>query len=263
VDRHREVVKLDPNFHDAEVTIGMYDYVVGGLPLPIKLMAAIGGVRGSKKKGLATLERVASEGQWARDDAKSMLIVLYKREKRYTDAYRNASELAAKYGRNYIFKMEAADALVSQAEVERARDPEAAKKSEAQAFTIFESLLTRDRATGREGAQAAAASRAPLDLVHYSYGDALFVAGHAERAAKEFLAAAALANVEPGLATRARLRAGQALDVAGKREEALAQYKAVLSRANVFDSHEEAKRGLKEPYKAVRKDEVGSQNIEQ
>ncbi|MCA1635802.1 MAG: hypothetical protein LC802_19465 [Acidobacteria bacterium] len=257
VDRHRDVIKLDPNFHDAEVTIGMYDYVVGGLPLPVKLMAAIGGIRGSKKKGLATLERVAREGQWARDDARSMLIVLYKREKRYTDAYRNASELAAKYSRNYIFKMEAADALVSQAEVDRPRAPEAAKKSEAEAFAIFESLLPRERAAGREGAPASS-SRAPLDLVHYSYGDALFVAGHAARAAKEFLAAAALQNVEPGLATRARLRAAQALDVAGKREDAVTQYKAVLARANVFDSHEEAKRGLKEPFKMANKAAEGS-----
>lgn len=257
VDRHRDVIKLDPNFHDAEVTIGMYDYVVGGLPLPVKLMAAVGGIRGSKKKGLATLERVAQEGQWARDDARSMLIVLYKREKRYTDAYRSASELAAKYSRNYIFKMEAADALVSQAEVDRARDPLAAKKSEEQAFAIFESLLPRERGAGHEGAQGSG-SRAPLDLVHYSYGDALFVAGHAERAAKEFLAAAALQNAEPGLATRARLRAAQSLDVAGKREDAVAQYKAVLARANVFDSHEEAKRGLKEPFKMTNRPAEGS-----
>ena len=176
VERHRDVIKLDPNYHDAEVTIGMYDYVVGGLPLPVKLMAAIGGIRGSKKKGLATLERVAQEGQWARDDAKSMLIVLYKREKRYMDAYRNASELALKYGRNYIFRMESADALVSQAEVDRARDPEAAKKAEAQAFAIFESLLAPSRTVGREGAPAAGGPRRAARaarLVHYSYRDAL------------------------------------------------------------------------------------------
>ncbi|HEU4596185.1 MAG TPA: hypothetical protein VFS10_13685 [Pyrinomonadaceae bacterium] len=252
VDRHREVLKLDPKFHDAEVTIGMYDYVVGGLPLPVKLMAAIGGIRGSKKRGLATLERVATEGQWAGDDAKSLLIALYKREKRHKDAYRNASELAAKYTRNYIFKLEAADALVAQADADRARDPGAAKQAEEQAFAIFESLLSR----GREGVPAG--PRAPLDLVHYSYGDALFVAGHAERAAKQFLAAAALPNVEPGMAVRTRLRAAQALDVAGKREEAVAQYKAVLARANLFDSHEEAKRGLKEPYKAARKSAEGT-----
>ena len=38
VDRHREVIKLDPTYHDAEITIGLYDFTVGSLPLPIKLM---------------------------------------------------------------------------------------------------------------------------------------------------------------------------------------------------------------------------------
>ena len=121
VDRHREVIKLEPAFHDAEITIGMYDYIVGSLPLPVKLLATIGGIRGSKKRGLATLERVAREGQWARDDAKVLLIALFKREKRYTEALALARELAAKYPRNYLFKLEAADALVSQAAVERRR----------------------------------------------------------------------------------------------------------------------------------------------
>ncbi len=40
VDRHRDVIKLDPAFHDAELTIGLYDYVVGSLPGPVKLLAA-------------------------------------------------------------------------------------------------------------------------------------------------------------------------------------------------------------------------------
>ena len=38
--------------------------------------------------------------------------------------------------------------------------------------------------------------------------------------------------------------------MAGKRDEALAQYKEVLSRPNVYDAHEEAKRGMKQAYKA-------------
>src|SRR5207253_8972121 len=86
VDRHREVIKLDPNFHDAELTIGVYDYVVGTLPLPIKLLASIAGARGSKKRGIETLERVAKEGHWTRDDARVLLIGLYKREKRFPEA---------------------------------------------------------------------------------------------------------------------------------------------------------------------------------
>jgi hypothetical protein len=146
VDRHRDVVKLDPTFHDAKVTIGMYDYVVGTLPLPVKIGATFIGVRGSKKRGLATLEQVAREGAWARDDARSMLIALLKRERRFRDAHRYAAELAEKYPRNYIFKMEAADALVSQAALDRATDPAAAKKSEEEAFAIFGSLLAPARA---------------------------------------------------------------------------------------------------------------------
>jgi hypothetical protein len=55
------------------------------------------------------------------------------------------------------------------------------------------------------------------------------------------------------MVTRARLRGAQALDLAGRRDEAVAQYKAVLALPNVYDSHEDAKRGLKEPYKLSRK----------
>jgi hypothetical protein len=245
VGHHRDLIKIDPAYTDAKVTIGMYDYVVGALPTFVKIGATIIGHRGSKKRGLATLEQVAREGTWARDDAKSVLIALLKREKRYREAYTYANELGAKYPRNYIFKMEAADALVLQAEVDRATNPEAAKKTEAEAFAIFDALLAP--------AHGAGAPRPPLDLVHFSYGDALLVAGQAERAAKEFLASATTPGAESSMATRARLRAAQSLDVAGKREDAVTQYKAVLARPNVFDSHEDARRGLKEPYKMERK----------
>ena len=36
VDKQREVLKLAPIFHDAEFSIGLYDYTVGALPLPVK-----------------------------------------------------------------------------------------------------------------------------------------------------------------------------------------------------------------------------------
>jgi hypothetical protein len=245
VDHHRDLLKLDPSYTDAKVTIGMYDYVVGALPPLVKLGATFIGMRGSKKRGLATLEEVAREGHWARDDARSLLIALLKRERRFRDAYTYASELATKYPRNYLFKMEAADALVSQAEVDRTTDPEAAKKTEAEAFAVFDSLLVP--------AHAPNAPRPPLDLVHYNYGEALLVAGQPERAAKELAAAATAPGAQDTMVTRARLREAQALDVAGKRDEAVTQYKAVLTRPNVYDSHEDAKRGLKEPYKLTRK----------
>src|SRR5215212_965562 len=104
VERHRAVLKLAPDFHDAELTIGLMNYVVGSLPLPAKMLAATMGVRGSKKRGLEALERVAAKGKWAHDLARVLLVDLYKREKRFDDAAQMARELAEKYPRNYLFK---------------------------------------------------------------------------------------------------------------------------------------------------------------
>lgn len=242
VDRHREVLKLDPNFIDAGITVGLYEYVVGSLPLPIKIVAGITGFRGSKKKGLAMLERVAHEGTWSRDDAKTLLIVLYTREKRFSDALGHARELSAKYPRNYLFRLEAADALVSQAEVERKnKNIEAAVKAEREAFATFDDLL-HDR-TVRD-----TVSRA-LDLVHFKYGEVLLTAGEGERAAKEFLAATKVERAEPTLVTMAHLYAARAFDLAGKRDDALSQYREVLTRPNIYAAHDEAKKGLRQPYK--------------
>jgi hypothetical protein len=262
VDHHRDVIKLDPDYHDAEITIGMYDYVASTLPLPLKLAAAVTGIRGSKKKGLATLQRVTSEGKWARDDAKVLLIALLKRERRFADSLTYARELAAKYPRNYLFKMEVADALVSQASIDRATNPSAATAAEREAFQIFDELLQPERApqtSGRRSAAAASSSR-PADQIYFSYGQALYVAGQYERAAKEYLSGASVAGAEPGLATFARLRAAQSLDLAGKRRDALTHYAAVLTRPNVYNSHEEAKRGMREPYKKGGMSDAGSVN---
>jgi tetratricopeptide (TPR) repeat protein len=243
VDRHREVLKLDPQFVDAGLTVGLYEYVVGSLPLPVKVIAGITGFRGSKKRGLQMLEQVAREGNWSRDDAKTLLIVLYTREKRYSDALSHARELSAKYPRNYLFRLEAADALVSQAAVERRHNNlEGAAKSEREAFAMFEDLL-------HDPSVKETVSRS-LDLVHFKYGEVLLTAGEGERAAKEFLAATKVAHAEPTLVTMAHLNAARAFDLAGKRNDALTQYREVLTRPDIYAAHDEAKKGLKAPYRS-------------
>ena len=243
VDHHREVLKLDPKYVDAQITIGLYEYVVGSLPLPVKIIAGATGYRGSKKRGLAMLEQVAREGRWAQDDAKTVLVLLYTREKRFEDVLKLTRELSAKYPRNYLLRLETADALVSLAGVKRKqKDVAGAVQAEKEAFATVDELL-RDRSARDTAARA-------LDLIHFKYGEVLLMAGYNDRAAKEFLAATKVDRAEAGLITMAHLYAGRSYDVAGKREEALAQYKEVLARPNVYDAHEEAKKGLRQAYKA-------------
>jgi tetratricopeptide (TPR) repeat protein len=242
VDRHREVIKLDPDYRDAEITIGLYDYTVGALPLPVKVAAGMFGFRGSKKRGLATLERVAHEGKWVHDEAKTLLIVLYTREKRFAEAAAYARQLAAKYPRNYLYHLETADALVSQAALERAANQTTATTAaEEEAFATFESLL-KDKTLRDTAARE-------FDLIHYKYGEALLTAGLYEKAAREFLASANTPGAQQGMVTMAHLYAARSLDLAGKRNEALTHYRAVLARPNVYDAHDQAQTGLKEAYK--------------
>jgi len=143
VEHHREVLKLAPDFRDAELTIGLMNYIIGSLPLPTKMLVATMGVRGSKKRGLETLQRVAAEGKWARDVARVLLVDLYKRETRWEDAAQVGRELAAKYPRNYLFKLQVADALTSQiVTLRKSKKPATAEEKELQ--EIFASLM-RDK----------------------------------------------------------------------------------------------------------------------
>jgi hypothetical protein len=143
VDHHREVIKLSPDYHDAELTIGLHNYVVGSLSLPLKMIARTMGVSGSKKRGLETLERVTVEGKWARDLARILLIDIYKREKRHEDAVKMARELSEKYPRNYLYKLQMADALTLQiATLRKKKAPFKVEETELQ--NIF-MALSRDK----------------------------------------------------------------------------------------------------------------------
>jgi tetratricopeptide (TPR) repeat protein len=242
VESNRNVIKLDPNFHDAELTIGIYDYIVGTLPLPVKMLASIAGARGSQKRGIQTLERVAKEGQWTRDDAKVLLIAIYKKEKRFPEALALSQELQGKYPRNYLFRLETADTLVSRAAIERrASKTKEAETMESEALSTFETML-------HERSAAGAAPRA-LDLIHFRYGEAFLLMGQPRSAAVEFLAATTVKGADAGTVSRAHLRAAQSFDLAGQRSEALAEYRVVLSRPNIYDSYDQARRGQKQPYK--------------
>jgi hypothetical protein len=147
VNCHRKVLELEPEFHDAELTIGLQHYVIGSLSLPLKMLAKTVGVSGSKKRGLKELERVAKEGEWARDMARVLLVDLYKREKRWDDAIATSRDLSSKYPRNYLFKLQLADAMALKiAEARKAKNPKPAidPVAEREVFAIYESML-RDK----------------------------------------------------------------------------------------------------------------------
>src|ERR1019366_9358288 len=105
---HEKVIKLDPDFNDALVSIGTYEYGIGVIPPVYRLFLGFFGVSGSKEAGIRDLEKAATQGDRARTDAKTILIVIYYREHQYDQSLRLIDELLAKYPRDFQLEMERA-----------------------------------------------------------------------------------------------------------------------------------------------------------
>jgi hypothetical protein len=228
VDAHQKVLKLQPDYYDAYLSVGMYDYIVGNLPFAYKALAAIAGVRGNKERGIKRLQTIIEKDAATADDARVMLLAIYQNEKRHEESLVILRNLSEKYPRSYLLKLETASTQVS---LNRAED----------AFKTFEDLLKDP------------AAEQAIDLVHYQYAEALALNKEYKLAAEHFLAVPDSKGADANLATVALLRAAQVYDLAGQRKDAVVQYKTVLSRPNVYDTREQAEKGLKEPYQVKEK----------
>lgn len=224
VKDHREILARDPGFADAYLTVGIYDYIVGSLPLAVRLLAALGGFRGDRQRGLAELEHAAASGKYVADDARVLLVALYYRERRYSDALAVLETLASRYPRNYLLRSERATLLLRLGRT-------------AEAVDAFEQLL-------RQPSFSAA-----HDVIRFQYAEALFQTGYTQAALHHFRQLVASTQAYPDLVTLSYLRIGQILDLSGNRSAALTAYTTVLERENVFDSHEQARRYRRTPYK--------------
>lgn len=103
-----ELREVDPQYVDAYLVAGVQEYVVGSLPWAVRALVAFGGIHGSKEKGRAWVERVAEDGANLRTEAKVLLALLYRRERRPLDAAKVLEELIKQFPRNYVLRLELA-----------------------------------------------------------------------------------------------------------------------------------------------------------
>ncbi|MBY0505439.1 MAG: tetratricopeptide repeat protein [Bryobacteraceae bacterium] len=101
-----QVVEIDPSQYDARMVQGAHDYIVGSLPLYMRMLGFLGGIRGDKEGGIRTLLQVANKGTNNKMDAKILLGVIYRRERRPQEALPLLAEMVTKYPRNYLFRLE-------------------------------------------------------------------------------------------------------------------------------------------------------------
>jgi tetratricopeptide (TPR) repeat protein len=106
---HIRVLQLDPDYIDAKLVVGVYEYVVGALPLPFKLLIGFAGMTGSKSRGLEMLTDDGNRGFATSVEARTTLALFLRREARYAEAIKVVQSLRKQYPRDYLFSLEEAN----------------------------------------------------------------------------------------------------------------------------------------------------------
>ena len=106
-DEQERVLELDPHRKDAGLIVGTYRYLVSTLSLPMRLMAYVSGFGGGKERGIRMIEEASKFGSEDRTDALFALVLIYNREKRYTDALGVLADLRRQFPRNRLVLLEA------------------------------------------------------------------------------------------------------------------------------------------------------------
>ncbi|MGH9813414.1 MAG: tetratricopeptide repeat protein [Candidatus Acidiferrales bacterium] len=103
---HEKVLKIDPNYHDAKLIPGVYEYVVGSIPRSVKWLAFLFGYRGSKERGVQLLQETMVKGKLAATDAAFLLAVVYNREKQFEYSRRLLTRMSDFFPRNPLIRLE-------------------------------------------------------------------------------------------------------------------------------------------------------------
>ena len=228
-DDAARVLEIDPNYVDAKLIVGVYEYVVGALPWPFKLMIGFAGITGSKSTGLAMLEDAGARGAITSVESRTVIALFLRREAKYKEAIEVVRGLERQYPRDFLFRLEEANLR---------RDA-----GEGMAAADSYRLLVADAA--KPGYFASS----KLELAYFGYGDALRGQRHYEEAAQAFERAAGSEGVGSELKIRSLLDAGQCHDLMGERPLAVRDYQQAIDAGPNTSRAGEARKYLRTPYR--------------
>jgi tetratricopeptide (TPR) repeat protein len=222
------VLQLDPDYIDAKLVVGVYEYVVGALPLPFKLVIGFVGMTGSKTRGLEMLTDDGNRGLTTSVEARTVITLFLRREARYKEAIEVVRKLKAEFPHDYLFSLEEANL--------RKDDGEGMA-----AVAAYQQILTAD---GRPGYYYSPR----MELTYFGLGDALHGQRHFADAAQAYEEAAATPNVGPELKIRSLVSAGECRDLNGERPQALKDYQAAVDAGPNTSRADTARKYLRKPY---------------
>jgi tetratricopeptide (TPR) repeat protein len=223
-----KVLRLDPQYVDAKLITGVYQYVVGALPLPFKFLIGFAGISGSKKMGMAMLNDVATRGVASSAEARTVIALFLRRESKYPQAIEVVKSLEAQYPHDYLFALEEANLRKDAGEGMVAVD-------------TYRRIVANSEKTGYYAS-------ARLELLYFGLGDALRGQRHYAEAAESYERAGKTSEAGAELRIRSLLGAGQCRDLNGERDPAKRDYQMAIDAGPSTSRADAARKYLKTPF---------------
>lgn len=228
-DDDARVLELDPDYVDAKLVVGVYEYVVGALPFPFKLLIGFAGITGSKSRGMAMLTDDGNRGITTSVEARTTMALFLRREGRYKEAIQVVQSLKDEYPRDYLFNLEAANLRKDAGEG-------------MGAVTAYRDILAANDKPGYFYS-------ARLELTYFGLGDALRGQRHFAEAAQAYEQAAGTVNVGAELKIRSLLAAGECHDLNNERDLAMRDYQEAIDAGPGTSRADTARKRLRTAYR--------------
>jgi len=225
---HAKVLQFNPNYVDAKLVVGNYEYVIGALPLPFKILMGFVGVHGSKATGMEMLRDAGARGVITSVEARVCMMLFLRREAKYKEAEQIAEGLVAEYPRDFLFRLEVANIQKDEGDG-------------LKAVASYREVIDLSRKPGYFASSH-------LELVYFGMGDTLRGQKLYADAVEAFKSGAYQPTTSPELKRRCLLAAGQVYDLMHDHEKAQQQYQAVIDAGSDTVQAEQARKFMKTSY---------------
>ncbi len=206
---HDHVLQMDPNYADAKMVVGIYQYVVGSLPLAFKILIGFTGITGNRERGMEMLRDAANRGVITSVESRTSMMLFLRREAKYQDAIQLAQNLSAQYPHDFLYVLEQANL-----QKDAGNGP--------QAIATYRKLLENARRPGYF-------TNPHLELAWYGLGESLRGQNQYAEAVEAYDRAAEQPTISPELKRRSLLAAGENYDLLHLRDKAVQQYQQAIN----------------------------------
>jgi tetratricopeptide (TPR) repeat protein len=222
------VLKIDPQYADAEMAVGIQEFAVASLPRFVRLLVGFMGVGGSKTKGLAMLRIAAAHGVVTSVESRTALSLFLRHDGRYAEALEVERGLATEYPHDYLFQLEVANLLKDSGQG-------------LQAIAAYKQVIADAEKPGYF-------VEPRLQMAWFGLADTERGYNQLPDAANSFVQAAEQPNCSDWLRRRAQVNAGEVYDMLHERAEAVKMYQRAAAPGGDQSQAEMARKYLKSPY---------------